>query len=129
MSVTGRGRRTASFRCRLSCFRSCVSTGARSRRRITSSSARTASTRSPRGTIAAVCREAARRAGINKRVTPHTLRHSFATHHLEAGTDLRTLQIMMGHRSLTTTSRYLHISTDKILATKSPLDLLGMPMS
>jgi integrase/recombinase XerD len=80
-----------------------------------------------RGTITAVCREAARRASINKRVTPHTLRHSFATHHLEAGTDLRTLQIMMGHRSLTTTSRYLHISTDKILATKSPLDLLGMP--
>jgi len=81
------------------------------------------------GTIAGVCRKAAAQAGIKKRVTPHTLRHSFATHHLEAGTDLRTLQIMMGHRSLTTTSRYLHISTDKILAAKSPLDLLGMPMN
>ncbi len=79
-----------------------------------------------RATIATVCRAAARRAGLKKRVTPHTLRHSFATHHLEAGTDLRTLQIMMGHRSLKTTSRYLHVSTEKILAAKSPLDLLGV---
>lgn len=77
-------------------------------------------------TIAAVCRGAAHKAGLKKRVTPHVLRHTFATHHLEAGTDLRTLQIMMGHSSLTTTSRYLHISTEKILATKSPLDLLGL---
>lgn len=76
------------------------------------------------GAIAAVCRDAARRAGLRKHVTPHTLRHSFATHHLEAGTDLRTLQMMMGHTSLKTTSRYLHVSTDKIRKTKTPLDLL-----
>lgn len=75
--------------------------------------------------IAKVCREVARRAGIRKRVTPHTLRHTFATHHLEAGTDLRTLQMMMGHTSLKTTSRYLHVSTEKIRKTKTPLDLLG----
>ena len=77
------------------------------------------------GTIATVCRDAARRAGIRKRVTPHTLRHTFATHHLEMGTDLRTLQLMMGHTSLKTTSRYLHISTDKIRKAKTPLDLLS----
>jgi len=77
-------------------------------------------------TIAAVCRKATRRADLKKHVTPHTLRHTFATHHLEAGTDLRTLQIMMGHTSLKTTSRYLHISAERILATKSPLDMLGL---
>lgn len=75
-------------------------------------------------TIAEVCRNAARRAGLRKRVTPHTLRHTFATHHLEAGTDLRTLQLMMGHTSLRTTSRYLHVSAEKIRNTKTPLDLL-----
>jgi len=77
------------------------------------------------GTIAMVCRDAARRAGLRKRVTPHTLRHTFATHYLEAGTDLRTLQMMMGHTSLKTTSRYLHVSTEKIRQTRTPLDLLG----
>lgn len=75
-------------------------------------------------TIAAVCRKAAQAAGITKRVTPHTLRHSFATHHLEAGTDLRTLQMMMGHSSLRTTSRYLHVSTEKFHAARTPLELL-----
>ena len=78
-------------------------------------------------TIAAVCRKAGQRAGIQKRVTPHTLRHTFATHHLELGTDVRTLQMMMGHTSLKTTSRYLHISTERIRKTKTPLDLLGEP--
>lgn len=63
-------------------------------------------------------------AGIKKRVTLHCLRHSFATHHLEAGTDLRTLQLLMGHSSLKTTSRYLHISSGKLAAAKSPIDQL-----
>ncbi|MCP4038543.1 MAG: tyrosine-type recombinase/integrase [bacterium] len=67
---------------------------------------------------------AGRAAGIKKQVTLHCLRHSFATHHLEAGTDLRTLQLLMGHASLQTTSRYLHISKEKISAAKSPIDQL-----
>ena len=61
-------------------------------------------------------------AGIKKKVTMHTLRHCFATHHLEAGTDLPTLQVLMGHSSLQTTSRYLHISTARLVSAKSPLD-------
>lgn len=72
-----------------------------------------------------VCSKAAAVARIRKRVSMHTLRHSFATHHLEAGTDLRTLQMLMGHRSLQTTSRYLYVSTDKLRAAKTPFELLG----
>ena len=75
-------------------------------------------------TIRRICKRAARAAGIDKKITPHTLRHAFATHHLEAGTDLRTLQVLLGHSQLSTTSRYLHISTERICATKTPLDLL-----
>ena len=75
-------------------------------------------------TIRRICKRAAQAAGISKELTPHSLRHAFATHHLEAGTDLRTLQVLLGHADLTTTSRYLYVSTDRIRATKTPLDLL-----
>lgn len=77
-----------------------------------------------RSTIAKVCRKAARQAGIKKRVSPHTLRHAFATHLLEAGVDVRTIQMLLGHGSLRTTSRYTHVSTEKICSIRTPLDLL-----
>lgn len=77
-----------------------------------------------RSAIALVCRQVQARSGLSKPVTPHSLRHAFACHLLEAGTDLRTIQLLMGHRSLSTTARYLRIATSQICATKSPLDLL-----
>jgi integrase/recombinase XerD len=70
------------------------------------------------------CREAAKRAGINKPVGPHTLRHSYATHLLEAGADLRTIQVLLGHADLKDTAVYLHLSQRHLRATGSPLDAI-----
>jgi site-specific recombinase XerD len=72
------------------------------------------------------CKQAARRAGITKRVHPHTLRHCFATHLLEAGTDLRTIQLLLGHSDLKATTVYLHLSQRHLNATPSPLDSLAL---
>jgi site-specific recombinase XerD len=72
------------------------------------------------------CRNAAQRAGISKPVHPHSLRHAFATHLLEAGTNLRTIQILLGHASLQTTARYLQVADVAVRSTPSPLDSLDL---
>jgi integrase/recombinase XerD len=73
-------------------------------------------------TVWYACKEAAARAGISKRIGPHTLRHSFATHLMEAGTDLRTIQLLMGHAHLEHTTLYLHLSHRHLHAAANPLD-------
>jgi integrase/recombinase XerD len=81
-----------------------------------------------RHAVGNACRKAHRLSGLAKPVTPHSLRHAFAVHLLEAGTDLRTIQLLLGHRSLATTAQYLRIATSKVCATVSPLDLLPSPI-
>ena len=75
------------------------------------------------------CRRAAQQAGISKPLSPHSFRHAFATHLLEAGTNLRTIQILLGHANLETTARYLQVADVAIRSTPSPLDSLGLDLT
>ncbi len=77
-----------------------------------------------RTAVECACQKAHRLSRITKPVTPHSLRHAFAVHLPEAGADLRTIQLLRGHRSLSTTARYLRLATNKVCATASPLDAL-----
>ena len=77
-------------------------------------------------TVWVACAKAARSAGIRKRVCPHLLRHSWATHLLEAGTDLRTIQLLLGHEDLETTARYLHLSEKHLHQVANPIDELKL---
>ncbi len=72
------------------------------------------------------CQQAAQRAGIDKRVSPHTLRHSYATHLLEAGADLRTIQVLLGHSNLSHTTVYLHLSQRHLRAVANPIEGLSL---
>ena len=72
------------------------------------------------------CADAARQAGLRKRIAPHMLRHSFATHLLERGADLTTLQVLLGHEDLEATSLYLHLSRRHLQAVVNPLERLAI---
>jgi site-specific recombinase XerD len=82
-----------------------------------------------RSAVEQECQKAHRICKIPKPITPHSLRHAFAVHLLEQGTDIRTIQLLLGHRSLATTAKYLRIATSKVCSTSSPLDLLPRPVS
>jgi site-specific recombinase XerD len=81
-----------------------------------------------RSSVEQACHKARRLSGIRKPISPHSMRHAFAVHLLESGTDVRTIQLLLGHRSLATTARYLRIATSKVCSATSPLDLLPHPV-
>ena len=80
-------------------------------------------------TIQRVLKAARKRAGILKPASAQTLRHSYATHLMEAGTDLRVIRTLLGHRSLRTTQLYTHVATERLRATRSPLDALSVVLA
>jgi integrase/recombinase XerD len=79
-----------------------------------------------RRSLEKVVRAARIRSGLQKTVTPHTLRHTFATHHLENGTDIRTIQVLLGHRCIGTTSKYIHVASNYLESARTPLDSLNL---
>jgi len=78
--------------------------------------------------VGQACAKAHDLSRLSKPVTPHSLRHSFAVHLLEAGADVRTIQLLLGHGSLATTAHYLRIATNKVCAAASPFELLPRPV-
>jgi site-specific recombinase XerD len=80
-------------------------------------------------TLQRACRQAARAAGLDKAVTVHTLRHSFATHLLEQGVDIRVIQDLLGHRHITSTTRYARVAVNTIRQIQSPLELLNIGLA
>lgn len=77
--------------------------------------------------LSRLCKQAAKAAGLDKRVSMHTLRHSYATHLLEQGVDIRVIQVLLGHKKLTTTARYAHVATRTLASVESPFDRLTLP--
>ena len=80
-----------------------------------------------RDSVSTALRRAGRAAQIKKRVFPHMLRHSYATHLLELGTDVRTIQVLLGHADINSTLRYLHVARERLATIKSPFDVIGTP--